>query len=122
GEQALFRRLSIFAGSPTLQAVRAVCEAAGSLDGDLVQLAAGLVDKNLVQRDRRPDEARFGLLETTRAFGREMLDASGEAEATAGAHATHYRLLVGTAEWEIADPRQPGWLNLMERERDDVRA
>src|SRR5262249_46029590 len=86
GERALFRRLSIFEGSPTLQAVKAVCQAAGPLEGDILQLAAGLVDANLVlRRDPRHDEARFGLLETTRAFGREMLAASGEVEVTARA-------------------------------------
>jgi predicted ATPase len=87
GERALFRRLAVFDGSPTLQAVKTVCQAAGRLDGNLLQLAAGLVDVNLVRRDPQPDEARFGLLETTRAFGRELLEASGEAEATMRAHA-----------------------------------
>jgi predicted ATPase/DNA-binding XRE family transcriptional regulator len=121
-EQALFRRLAIFAGSPTLPAVKLICQAAGSLEGDLVQLMAALVHRNLVHRDPRPDEARFGLLETIRAFGREMLDASGEAEATAAAHASHYRDLVGGAERDLADPERGTWLSLMEREREDVRA
>jgi len=122
-EQALFRRLSIFAGSPTLPAVSAVCQVAGPLDGDLLRLAAGLVDKHLVQRDRRRDEARFRMLETTRAFGREMLDASGEAEATARAHAAWFRgLVVQTADRAAMTPPRPEWLTLMTRERDDVRA
>jgi predicted ATPase/DNA-binding XRE family transcriptional regulator len=121
-EQALFRRLSVFAGSPTLAAVRAVAQAAGSLEGDLLRLAAGLVDKHLLQRDPRPDEPRFRMLETTRAFGREMLDASGEAEATARAHASWYRALVGQAGGAGTDPAPADWLALMARERDDVRA
>lgn len=90
-ERTLFRRLSVFRGSPTLHAVRAVVQAAGRLDGDLIQLVAGLLDKNLLRRDPRPDEARFGLLETTRAFGRELLGVGAEAEATARAHASHHR-------------------------------
>src|SRR5207253_531687 len=93
GERALLRRLSIFAGAPTLQAVEAVCQAAGRLEGDLFQLAAGLVSKNLLHWETRSDKPRFGLLETTRAFGREMLDVSGEAEATARAHTLHQRAL-----------------------------
>jgi predicted ATPase/DNA-binding XRE family transcriptional regulator len=87
-ERALFRRLSVFDGSTTLRAVMTVCQAAGRVNGDLLHLAAGLVDMNLVRRDPQPDEVRFGLLETTRAFGREMLDTSGEAELTARAHAS----------------------------------
>ncbi len=102
GERALFRRLSVFSGSPTLPAVEAVCQAAGRLDGDLLRLSAGLVDLNLVRRDPRPGEARFGLLETTRAFGREMLAASGEVEATVRAHTSWCRGPGTTAESDLA--------------------
>jgi len=87
GERTLFRRLSVFDGRPTLQAMKRVCQAAGRLEGDLLELAAGLIDVNLVRRDPQPDEARFGLLETTRTFARELLAASGDEEATVLAHA-----------------------------------
>jgi predicted ATPase/transcriptional regulator with XRE-family HTH domain len=73
-EQALFRRLSVFDGSPDLRAVAAVCRME-RLDGDLLQRSAALVDLNLVRRGQPSDEMRLGLLETTRAFGRELLDA-----------------------------------------------
>ncbi|HXM54803.1 MAG TPA: AfsR/SARP family transcriptional regulator, partial [Candidatus Dormibacteraeota bacterium] len=87
-ERALFRRLSVFEGRPTLQAMKRVCQAAGRLEGDLLDLAAGLVDVNLVRRDPQLDEARFGLLETTRSFARELLAASADEAATVCAHAS----------------------------------
>ena len=92
GEQALFRRLSIFAGSIPLEAIEPVCQAAGPLEPDVLQALAGLVDKSLVRR--REDEPatvgpRLYLLATVREYGLELLRASGEAEATAAAYAAH---------------------------------
>ena len=121
-EQTLFRRLSVFAGSPVLPSVEAVCRAPGDLDGDIVQLMAALVDQNLVRRSPCPDEARFGLLETSRAFGREVLEASGEAESMRRAHAVHYRALVGEGGEDVSDRRHGAWLDRMEREQQDLRA
>jgi hypothetical protein len=122
GERALLRRLSVFERAPTLEAIDAVCQAAGPLETDLLQLAAGLVDKNLVQRDAGAGEPRFGLLGTTRAFARELLEASGEAEATACAHAEHLRTVVGRDGDELTEARRPAWLDRVERELDDLRA
>lgn len=85
-EQALFRRLTVFAGGWTQEAAEAICfegDAATALDA-----MESLVEKGLV----RPVEAsgRFDLLQTIRAFGREQLEASGEAEGFAARHARYY--------------------------------
>ena len=68
-EKALFRRLSVFVGGCTLEAVEEVC------GGDLDALGS-LVDKSLV----RADGERFGMLETIREYAGELLDSSAEAE------------------------------------------
>jgi predicted ATPase len=64
-EQALFRRLAVFAGGFTIEAAEAVCplpSAVSVLDG-----IASLVDKSLVQQVTRPDGgSRFRILETIR--------------------------------------------------------
>ncbi len=75
-EKALFRRLSVFVGGCTLEAVEEVC------GGDLDALGS-LVDKSLV----RADGERFGMLETIREYAGELLDASAEAEDIRRAHA-----------------------------------
>ena len=85
-EQALFRRLTVFAGGWTQEAAEAVCfegDASAALDA-----MESLVEKGLV----RPDEAsgRFDLLQTIRAFGREALDAAGETDRFAARHARYY--------------------------------
>lgn len=69
--RTLFDRLSVFAGPVEYGAVAAVCGDAGALPD--------LVDRSLVVR--HPGEpARFGMLETLRAFGRSRL--AGDPNAT----------------------------------------
>ena len=78
-EEALFRRLSVFFGGCTLEAVEVVCD--GGLD-----VLGSLVDKSLV----RAEGERFGMLETIREYAGELLEASGNADEIRRAHAAHY--------------------------------
>jgi hypothetical protein len=66
-QRRLFRRLSVFAGGATLEAVEAVCES------DLDTLES-LIDKSLV----RSADGRYTMLETVREYAAEQLAASGE--------------------------------------------
>jgi len=123
GEQALFRCLAVFAGGAALEAVEAVCHTAGELEGDALEWLAALVDKSLLRRAEGPDgEARVGMLETIRAYARERLAASGEAEATERAHAAYYMALAEQAEPELMGSEQVAWLARLEREHDNLRA
>src|SRR5947209_11884285 len=87
GEQQLFRRLSVFAGGFTLEAVQAVCvfeaietsSPAQADDGAVLEQLAHLLDKSLVQAQQGTGgEPRFTLLETIREYATEQLAASGE--------------------------------------------
>jgi predicted ATPase len=80
-EQRLLRELAIFAGGWTLPAATAV----GS--GEVLQTLGSLIDKSLVVVQANGDDRRYALLETTRAYALEKLDASGEREAVARRHA-----------------------------------
>ncbi len=79
-EQRLFARLGIFAGSFELEAAEQICEA--TLD-DL----QSLVDKSLL---REGDSGRFFLLETTREYALEQLDASEDQDDVRARHARWY--------------------------------
>ena len=91
-ERALFRRLSVFAGSFTPESAEAVTGA------DLWTLES-LVAKSLV---RRWGSGRLGLLETIREFAAEQLEASAEAEDAKAAHAEHYLDLALSLEPHLA--------------------
>ncbi len=123
GEQALFRRLCVFVGGATLEAVEAVCYTAGDLEGDALGWLAALVDKSLLRREEGPGgEARVGLLETIREYGREQLATSGEQAATERSHAAYYLALAEEAEPALTGAEQVTWLARLEREHDNLRS
>jgi predicted ATPase/DNA-binding CsgD family transcriptional regulator len=83
-EQTLFRQLAVFAGGFALEAAEFI----DSPPSALLDRLASLLDKSLLQREPRPDDApRFSMLETIREFALERLDASGEAAETCARHA-----------------------------------
>jgi predicted ATPase len=122
GQQTMFRRLSLFAGGAPVQAIDVVCRAAGPVRGGVLPSLNGLIDHNLALREGDDDDLRIGMLEVTRAFAREQLATSGEAEATSRAHAEWYLALTGAAEPALRGSRQLQWLDRLERERDNLRA
>ena len=129
GEQALFRRLAVFAGGCTLEAAEAVCQAvhdpaAGPGQSlEVLDGVASLVDKSLLrQQEQASGEPRFRMLETIREYGLECLTASGEEPAVRRAHADYYLALVEAAEPALTGPEQATWLERLEAEHDNLRA
>jgi len=113
--QALFRRLSVFAGGCTLAAAELVCSEPDSLQrvvGDncptnivhplsFLDRLAALVDHNLVQQTTAADgETRFTMLESLRSFALEHLEAAGELALVRRRHADYYlRYAEETQPW-----------------------
>ena len=89
-EQRLLQRAAIFAGGWTIEAVSAVCSDDGFAESRVVDLLSSLVDKSLAVVDVGSADARYRLLETTRAYALERLVEAGEAEAIARRHAKYY--------------------------------
>jgi predicted ATPase/DNA-binding NarL/FixJ family response regulator len=121
--QRLFRRLSVFVGGCTLQAIE---EISAALDGEaeqVLEVVASLVDQSLLQQtEQEGKEPHLMMLETIREYGMEALEASGEVEVTRQAHATYYLRLAEEAEPELVSPQQATWLERLEREHDNLRA
>ncbi len=122
-EQALLRRLAVFAAGCSLDAAETVCGADGPGGGDVLEGLTSLMDKSLLRREDGTDaEPRFGMLETIREYGLEHLAESGETEALRRQHAAYYRVLAEQAEPALTGPDQPRWLGRLEREHDNLRA
>ena len=123
-EQQLFRRLSVFVGGCTLQAVETLCTlledgrgAAWILDG-----VASLLDKSLLQQtEQEAEEPRLLMLETIREYGLECLMISDESEATRQAHAAYYLQMAQEAALNWFGAQEPTWLERVEREHDNLR-
>ena len=121
--RALLRRLSVFAGSAPLDALEDVCQAAGPLPAGVLRGLARLVDHGLVRRVADDQvEPRVTVLETVRELGSELLDESGELEATGRAHLAWCTRLAAEARPALAGPEQGAWLERLTRELDNVRA
>lgn len=120
-EQAMLRRLSVFAGELSLEAAEAVCAGNDIHSDDVLDLIAALVDKSLVVVQDRADEARYHLLEAIRQYGRERLDALPEAPDVRARHARYFVELVRAAEPHLVTPERPVWVDRIGRELDDIR-
>lgn len=121
GEQRLFRRLSVFAGTWTLETAEALCQMPGT--EDILDRIASLMDKSLIQRaDREGDSERYILLKTIRAYADEQLALAGEAETVQARHLQICLELAREAEQQVYGPDQMSWLEYLEDELPNLRA
>ncbi len=122
-ERALFRRLGVFAGGAGLDAIETVCSGDGIDATFALDVLGSLVDKSLVvsRSDETTGQMRFHLLETVREYAMEELVAAGEAEATFDRHLEWCAALAQRGWREIWGPRMRVWLDLLDREHDNLR-
>jgi predicted ATPase/class 3 adenylate cyclase len=124
-EQRLFRQLSVFVGSCTLEAAETVAgwngerlERSNVLDG-----IAALVDQSLArQEEGRDGEPRFVMLETIREYALERLEEYGEAETMRRRHAEYFLVLAEDAEPRLHMPGARAWYDRLEADQDNLRA
>jgi predicted ATPase/DNA-binding CsgD family transcriptional regulator len=131
-EQALFRRLAVFAGGFTLEAAEHVSRAVEQSGGrggpfdappPVLDLVASLVDKSLLRRlDADRAEPRFGMLATIHEYALERLASSGEGDAARDAHAAYFLCLAEEAEPKLDGDEQVVWFDRLEAEHDNLRA
>jgi tetratricopeptide (TPR) repeat protein len=82
-----------------------------------------LIDKSLLrQTETKEGEPRFTMFETIREFALERLQMSEDWPATRRRHADFYLALAEQAEPELTGAKQGLWLDILEREHDNLRA
>ena len=131
GEQVLFRRLAVFVGGFTLEAVQAVClpEAPGASsaqandEGETLEQLAQLLDKSLVQAQQgNSGEPRFTMLETIREYAADQLVASREEAAVQERHARYFLRLAEEAVPHLYLPAErDSWMERLEPEEANLR-
>jgi predicted ATPase len=110
-EQAVFARLSTFAGGATLDAIESVVD-----DEYAIDVVAELVDKSLVVVDRTNDETRYGMFETIRQYAQEELVDSGEADDVRTRHARFYAEFARSAGRGLYSAQERQWAARLEPE------
>jgi predicted ATPase len=112
-EQALFRRMSVFAGGCTYEASERVAGA----DPDTLQ---SLLDKSLLRRRDTDVGPRYWMLETIREYAVERLEGAADGNELRRKHSEFFRVLADEAALDHEGPDQAIWLARLEEEHDNL--
>ncbi|HEV2258448.1 MAG TPA: adenylate/guanylate cyclase domain-containing protein [Streptosporangiaceae bacterium] len=122
-EEALLRRLSVFAESFDLDAAEAVCGFGDIEMFDVAELLGALVDKSLVVAEPSGGALRYRLLETIRRFAAERLTEASEDEAAAlaAAHCRHYLSVAEAVAPHLRGSDQGSWFDRLDADHANLR-
>jgi non-specific serine/threonine protein kinase len=151
-EQSLLRRLSVFAGGFSLQAVETVCadfrfsiadlrlnhstaienqkyilreaEESKIENTTMLNLLTSLIDRSLVVVEQKGNDTRYRLLETVRQYAREKFAQAeqNESEIFARRHRDWFLQFAEQAEPHILASEQLEWCERLERDLENFRA
>lgn len=121
-ERLLLRRLGVFAGGFTVEAVERTCAGGGVERESVLDLLTSLADRSLVQVEERGSPSRYRLLETVRDYALEQLERAGEAERARSRHAGWCLALAERAGRELRSPRYRASLALLDAEAANLHA
>ena len=103
-ERTLWRRLSVFSGTFTLEAACVVCSGGALNEGSVFDSLSMLLEKSVVIADRGAERVRYRLLEPIRLYGRERLRDSREEQAFQRQHLEWCRgSTFGSAPWWMGE-------------------
>ena len=121
-EQRLFRRMAVFAGGCTLEAIDAVCNREGVSDLGILDQVGSLIDKSLLfQKALGESEPRIMMLATIREYALERLRESQEVGVIFDAHAVYFLTFAETGDVALRGPEQDVWLKQFEAEHHNLR-
>lgn len=120
-EQAILRRLSVFAGRFSYTSVIAVGLDESLLDVGVDDVLQNLAAKSLIVADHGDGLASFRLLEMTRAYAYLKLQEAGEVDATRTRLAELCRTTLNQAEQDWPDVARSEWVSIYGTWIDDIR-
>ena len=119
-DRRLLARLSVFSGRFTAADAAAVTAAAGP--AEVLFALRHLVESSWVVAEVADEDTTYGMLNTLRAYSRELLDRSGERDEARTRHAEVFVALAESSEEELAGPDQARWRTRMEQASGDLDA
>jgi predicted ATPase/DNA-binding NarL/FixJ family response regulator len=119
GEQAMWRRMSVFAGSFDLDAAEAVCGVGRVAAGRVADLVDALVAKSILVREGQ-GTARYRLLDTLAEFGLAKLRGRGNERWLRLRHRAWYAGLA--ARQEAFGPGRARWIATLDADHENLRA
>ncbi len=122
-ERVLFRRLSVFAGGWTVADAESVCADDVLPADEVFDLLSELVAKSLVVAEPQlAGIARYGMLETLRAYAVQQLRAAGEREPLGRRHFDHFLDLAEDAHKRRQSTGIDAELKTISAHQDNIRA
>ena len=121
-ERRLLRRMSVFGGGGTLEAIAAVCDETPELTREVVD---SLFDKSLLTSVMADTGPRFGMLEVVREYAAEQLllsDGADEVEWRRRRHAEFFAAVADATPAGLRGQDQLGWRSRLELDHDNLRA
>jgi predicted ATPase/class 3 adenylate cyclase len=122
-EKTLFARLGVLVGGCRPESAEALCDPDGELGIDVLDGLESLVEKSLLRQKADADgEPRFWMLETIREYACELLEASGELEASRHSHACHFAEVAEELDLESRTGDHAGLLARIDNDYANFRA
>jgi len=118
-EQAMWRRVSVFAGSFDLDAAESVCAVGRVRAGQVADLVDALVAKSILLREGQ-GTARYRLLDTIREFGLTKVRGQGNERRLRLRHRAWYAALA--ARQEAFGPGRAAWIAALDADHENLRA
>jgi predicted ATPase len=121
-EQALFRRIAVFAGGCTLEAAEAICLSEGPGAPAVLPGLMALVEHSLLQHnDSASGELRYRMLETVREFAGERLERA-EMLVVRDRHLRWFLALAQEVTPRLRGPEAGDWMSGLETDYANLRA
>ena len=121
-EQVLFRRLGVFEGGFSADAVEAICDSEPLSREEILVLLGRLIDQSLVVRERGIHGTRCSQLESIRQFAAEKLAESTESKAIDARLLEYYAAYVREAQKHLLGPDQKEWTARLAADNKNLQA